>query len=63
VSGLFAITLEEQIAEVERELALRHRVYPRWVAAKQLSPAKADRQIATMESVLCTLRSVAGGQK
>ena len=39
------------IAEVERELRLRRRVYPQWVAAGKLSQQKADRQIAVMEAI------------
>ena len=47
--------LREQIQEVEREIALRRVVYPRWVEAGRLSQAKADRQIAVMEAVAASL--------
>lgn len=51
-------TLAEQIACVEREIAMRRRVYPRWVGAKRMTAAKAAAEIATMESVLSTLKSM-----
>lgn len=52
-------TIETQIRCVEREIAMRARVYPRWVAAKNMSQAKADSEIATMRAVLATLRNMA----
>lgn len=56
---LFAPTLDDQIAEVKPEIAMRKRVYPRWVSDGKLTQAKMDRQIANMEAVLVTLESVA----
>ena len=55
-SGTLPIDLRAQLAEVEREIALRRRVYPRWVQIGRLSQAAADRQIAVMEAVLATAR-------
>ena len=55
-AGTLPVDLCAQIAEVEREIALRRRVYPRWTAAGRLTQAAADRQIETMEAVLATLR-------
>jgi len=55
VTELFPITLADQIAEVEREVVLRVRVYPRWVALGRLTPGKAERQITVMEEVLKSL--------
>jgi hypothetical protein len=55
VTELFAITLADQIACVERELRLRHAVYPRLVAQKRMKQSSADREIALMEVVLATL--------
>lgn len=45
------IPIAAQIACVEREIAMRHRVYPRWVAAGKLTQAKADAEIAAMTAV------------
>ena len=56
MAELFPITRGEMLAESEREVALRKRVYPRWVADKKLTQAKADRQIAVMEAVAKLLR-------
>ena len=57
-AGLFAITIEEQIAEVERELKLREHVYPRWVGEKKMRQEKADKCMAAMRAVLETLQSI-----
>jgi hypothetical protein len=48
--------LAEQIAEVERELAMRAKVYPGWVVAGKLSQALADRQTACLAGALKTLQ-------
>ncbi len=53
--------LRAQIKEVEREIAQRERVYPRWVANGNLKKATADRQITTMRAVLHTLSAMAKG--
>lgn len=52
-----AVPLERQIKAVERELAMRRRVYPSWVARSRMSEANADEEIAAMEAVLATLKS------
>ena len=53
------ISLDEQIAAVERELKMRRSVYPRWVLTKKLSQDNADKEMARMEAVLGTLKAVA----
>lgn len=58
MAGLFPVTIDEQIAEVARELRLRRVVYPKFVAAGTLSKKKSDEQIAAMEAVLNTLQKV-----
>lgn len=55
-SDLFPITIEDEIAELEREVKLRKRVYPRWVFVGKLTQEKADRQIAIVESVINRLK-------
>lgn len=52
--------LERQVACVRREIALRRRVYPKWVAAGRMPKAKADTEIAEMEAVLATVTKVLG---
>lgn len=54
---LFPITIEDEIAELERETKLRRRVYPRWVFVGKLTQEKADRQIAIVESVITRLKA------
>ena len=48
-------TLTEQIASIRRELGLRQGVYPRLVAQRRMSEAKAAHEIACMKAVLATL--------
>lgn len=50
------MTLTEQIASVRREIAMRTRVYPNWVASKKMTQAKADHELAAMRAVLDTLQ-------
>lgn len=45
-------TTEEQIACVKREIAMRERVYPRWVMNKRMTQPTADKEIATMRDIL-----------
>ena len=49
------IPLAEQIAEVQRELALRKQCYPGWIKRGTLDAGDAKRQILVMEEVLRTL--------
>lgn len=58
MSGLFPVSIEEQIAEVEREISLREHVYPRWVGERRMQQAKADKCLAAMRAALVTLKSV-----
>lgn len=55
---LFAIGLPEQVRAVEREIAMRRRVYPRWVESKRMTQAKAAAEIAAMEAVLATIKGL-----
>jgi len=47
-----------QIAEVEREIALRRHVYPGQVARGKMRQAEADIHISRMEDVLQSLRQL-----
>lgn len=53
-----AVALADQIACVRRELAMRQRVYPRWVHAGKMTQADSDREITTMIAVLATLQGL-----
>lgn len=61
MSDLFEITRENMLAEVEREIALRRRVYPGWVAKRQLTQERAERQIAVLEAVAALLAREGAG--
>jgi hypothetical protein len=61
LSQLFAPSLQEQIACIEREIALRRRVYPRWIEQGRLKPDKAEREIECMCAVLKTLKEASRG--
>jgi hypothetical protein len=50
------IPLEEQIAEVAREVSLRVAVYPRLVSVGKLARSHADTQLARLRAALRTLR-------
>lgn len=45
------VSFEDMLAEVDRELKLRRRVYPRWVDQGNLTKATADQQILKMQAV------------
>lgn len=51
-------TFKQQIECVEREISMRERVYPNWIAAKKLKQEKADYEFACMRAVLHTLKSL-----
>ena len=53
------ITIDEQIAEVKREIAMRQKVYPKWTEAGSSPKQKADFQILVMEAVLISLQEIA----
>jgi hypothetical protein len=52
------VSIADQIKCVERELALRRNVYPKWVQRGKLTQAKADHELEAMAAVLDTLRRV-----
>lgn len=49
------ITLQEQIAEAQRELALRRKCYPQWVKSGKLDSQDAYHQLQCMEAIVKTL--------
>ena len=56
MSDLFPVTVEDMLAECEREIALRRRVYPRWIETGRISQQKADRQIEVLKALVMHLR-------
>lgn len=57
MADLLPVTLEDQLRCVEREIALRERVYSRWAESGKMMRQKADREIAVMRAVADTLRA------
>lgn len=53
-----AISLDDQVKEVKREIAMRKRVYPRWVTQGKMDKALADKKLAIMEAALATLEDL-----
>jgi len=53
-----AITIEEQIACVQRELGFRERLYSRWVKTGKLNQQGADEELGRMRAVLTTLTRI-----
>lgn len=50
------VPLSDMIACVEREIAMRERVYPRWVESGRMTQDKADWELRVMRAVLVKLR-------
>ena len=57
------LTLTEQIAEIQRELALRKQCYPGWVKRGSLDAGEAKRQLLVMEEVFRTLMRLDAEQR
>ena len=58
-------TLDEMVACAERELAMRERVYPKWVESGRMKAEEADQEIHVMKhiaSFLARKRDEANGQ-
>jgi hypothetical protein len=52
------IPLLDQIAELERELGYRRRVFPKWIADGRMQAAAAARRMSAMEAALATLKGM-----
>jgi len=52
------VSLDAQMAEAGRELAMRRRTYPMLIAQRKLDHDTAQHQIRCMESILATLRQL-----
>lgn len=55
---LFKPTLEEEIAELDREIVIRKRCYPSWVKNGSMKAPVADRQLARMMAAAKRLRGL-----
>ncbi|MBQ9236258.1 MAG: hypothetical protein IJ184_07350 [Alphaproteobacteria bacterium] len=52
------ITLDEQIRCVQREITYREYVYPNLCARGKMTVGTKEKEIATMQAVLATLKNV-----
>lgn len=52
------VSIDDQIACVEREIRMRERVYPHWVAGRKMQQRQADRELLAMQAVLATLQGL-----
>jgi hypothetical protein len=57
------LTLDEQIVEAQRELALRKKCYPQWVKSGKLNAGDAKYQILCMEAIVKTLMQLDAAQR
>ena len=55
MNDLFPIGIDEQIAEIERELEMRRTVYPRWIRVGRIDNETANRRIVILEEARQTL--------
>jgi hypothetical protein len=53
--------LDQQISAVKREIAMRERAYPRWVASAKMKPEKSVYELGVMRAVLETLEGLQAG--
>jgi len=52
-------SFDEMLAELDREIAIRKRIYPKWIADGNLSPEKADHRIRVMEGAREVIKTFA----
>jgi cephalosporin-C deacetylase-like acetyl esterase len=57
------MTLQEQIAEAQRELARRRQCYPGWITSGTLDAGDAQYQIRCMEEIVRTLMRLDAEQR
>jgi hypothetical protein len=60
MSVIDRVSLQDQIAEVQREIDMRKRVYVRLVDSGKMSPYEAEVRTLNMAAVLQTLENVRG---
>jgi hypothetical protein len=52
------VPLADQIKCARRELAMRERVYPKWVRDGRMTRDAADRETAAMQAIIATLQAL-----
>lgn len=56
-------TDEQKLEAIEREVKMRRRVYPRWVADGRMTKRKADEELAIMQAIAEDYRAKAEGAR
>jgi len=54
--GVRQFDAREKLAAIEREVKMRQRVYPRWVATGKMKKDAAEREIAVFEAIAADYR-------
>ena len=54
------MTLQEQIAELERENRVRRKVFPGWIQQGRLSAQAAEHRIACFDATIAQLKKLQG---
>ena len=57
MSTTVTYSLEDQIKEARRELAVRRKNYPRWIAQEQITQKLADERLGLQEAIIASLES------
>lgn len=52
------ITLDRMVAEARRELGMRRKAYPRWVANGRMTQAQADERIELQQAIVDKLEEL-----
>lgn len=58
-----AFTNQDKLICAKRELALRNRAYPRWVANGTMRQSAADREVALMEAIIADYDKLVEAEK
>lgn len=61
MSDLFPVSLDDMLAETEREIRFRQSVYPRTVLRREMRQTEADRHLQVMQTVRDFLKLVKNG--
>lgn len=56
-------TAAEKLEELERELKMRRRVYPRWIAERRMTAALMNRRIGILEAIAADYREQAKAER
>jgi hypothetical protein len=57
------ITAQEKLDCARRELAMRRRVYPRWVENQRMSQKQSEKEIAIMEAIVADYEAAVRGER